>query len=212
MKRRSKAELLERAKGERAKEKTRRHELGTAHVKSVNPKLQTKLKRVRRKMVDRYNLPPMADLAAKEDVPDMKPTGRKYRVAEVGVANSWQFYNPAVAVSKAIRDALDPEKVLAQSPRQCEVEGDVEPREQGFKINVKYVIEEREKAKLYMLPSGRQMWLPKNVILEEGRYFVVVPKRWRWKIKALRIPPKAKGSGLSKDEAKRRLLAMRGKR
>jgi len=206
-----KSQRLNAPKAEHAKESTRRHELGWANVRDVNPKLQTKLKRVRKKMVDRYNTSPMSDLMPVEDVPDMKPTGRKYRVAEVSASNSWQFYNPAEGIAQAIRDSMDVDKVYAQAPRQCEVEGDVEPRESGFKIAVKYVIEERETAKLYMLQSGRTMWLPKGVIMDEGRYFVVVPKKWRWKIEALRIPPKPGGSGLSKDEAKRRLLAMRKK-
>jgi len=190
----------------RGYENSRQHKLGSAHVVEVPMKRMRNLHRVHKKKLGRGN--DIVDI--REDAPSVAVGKQRRRVALV-TNESRGFYNPAHDISRAIRRSLDPEFVRKTAPKPVtvikEAKADVEP---GFKIPVKYVVEEREYAKCYMLPSGRTMWLPKRRVIDEGRYYVRVPWRYHFTIPALRIPPKAE-KVLPREVVRQRLLARRGK-
>jgi len=206
-KKKSAEKKLECPKTKNSSEKSRRHLLKNAHIVCVHKNPMFKLKRVRKKMEkETLDYPALHSRKEEEVVPSVKVTKSKRRVAEIALTKG-QFYNPALAISKAIRDSLNPEKVLASMPAPVTVIKEAEGGEgRGFKIHIKAVLEEREKAKLYRLPSGWDMWIPKRCLLEEGRYFIRIPARLRWGLKALRLPPKFR-TGLTKEQVKARLLA-----
>ena len=210
-KRKSAEVRLDNPKGRCGPDSSRRHQLQAAHVVRVRAKPMHVLKQVKRKKEppDSAVIYHRVDHREDEAVPTVKVTKARRRVAEVSLGKS-QFYNPAYAISKAIRDSLDPEKVLGRQSEPVQVlQAAPEDAGQGFKIHVRAVLEERESAKLYRLPSGWDMWIPRHWILEEGRYFIRIPAGRRWNIKALRLPPKFQ-TKLTREQIRARLLAKRG--
>lgn len=157
------------------------------------------------------------------EMPDMAVTKRRIRVAEVqapaGVrGKQGHFYNPVYAITQAIQDALDPEKVLAATPNpfiMFQANGSC-----GVKVSVvrRLFSEEQKswnKARCYLLPNGRKFWVPPQVIDEEGAGFVRVWGTWlRRKVGIIKASSKY-GAGvkaLNPDAVKYRLMQLRTKK
>ena len=185
------------------------------------PSAEKKMVRLKRVRKPDFNTTPestLDKLRNRVEVPDIKLGKQKIRVAEVqGPANTFgkrgSFYNPAHAISQAVQDALNPDKVLPAVPRQCE-EWNIVPYT-GVRITVARCLERREASHKYLLPNGRTLWVPIVAITDEGIGFIRVFGAWaRRRAWIMRLPSKYGGSSkvMNPEAVKYAILQKRGKK
>lgn len=164
--------------------------------------------------VDAYGLPTEADA---ERPPVVQALDQRVKVAEVALTkfkSKGSFYNPAHAISQAIRDSLDPEKVAAEAPRPVMIISGA-----GVAIGVKLPIEAVVVANEYTicvrLRGGAETAIPVRAITETGDRYLRVMRwylnrhRWLWRVIGGASYPKLKREVLTREEARERLLATR---